>query len=122
MAAFSIITGLVVLIASIMISKFQRIQETVLLRTLGASRKQVFAITALEYFFLGAMASLTGILLALGASWALAKFTFETSFTPQWLPVPIIFIFVCSLTVAIGLFNSRDVLNKPPLDILRQEV
>ncbi|MBA2499303.1 MAG: ABC transporter permease [Chitinophagaceae bacterium] len=122
MAAFSIITGLVVLIASIMISKFQRIQETVLLRTLGASRKQVFAITALEYFFLGAMASLTGILLALAASWALAKYTFETSFTPQWLPVPIIFIFVCALTVSIGLFNSRDVLNKPPLDILRQEV
>lgn len=122
MAGFSIITGLVVLIASIMISKFQRIQETVLLRTLGASRKQVLAITALEYFFLGAMASLTGILLAMGASWALAKYTFETSFTPQWLPVPIIFIFVCCLTVAIGLFNSRDVLNKPPLDILRQEV
>ena len=122
MAAFSIITGIVVLISSILISKFQRIQETVLLRTLGASRKQVFAITALEYFFLGAMASLTGILLALAASWALAKYTFETSFAPNWLPVPVIFILVCCLTMAIGLFNSRDVLNKPPLNILRQEV
>jgi putative ABC transport system permease protein len=63
MSAFSIITGIVVLIASVRISKYQRIQESVLLRTLGASRKQIFAITALEYIFLGALSALTGILI-----------------------------------------------------------
>lgn len=50
-AAFSIITGLVVLIISVLISRYQRIQENVLLRTLGASGKQILIITALEYFF-----------------------------------------------------------------------
>ncbi|RZK46476.1 MAG: FtsX-like permease family protein, partial [Pedobacter sp.] len=49
MAAFSIITGIVVLIASVLISKYQRIQESVLLRTLGASRRQILIITGLEY-------------------------------------------------------------------------
>ena len=67
MAGFSIVTGIVVLIASVLISKYQRLQESVLLRTLGASRKQIFAITALEYFFLGALAAFTGILLAIGS-------------------------------------------------------
>ncbi len=52
MAMFSIITGVVVLIASVRISKYQRIQESVLLRTMGASMKQILAITAIEYFFL----------------------------------------------------------------------
>ena len=61
MAGFSIFTGLIVLIASVLISKYQRIQESVLLRTLGASRKQIFYITALEYFFLGALAAATGM-------------------------------------------------------------
>jgi len=122
MAAFSIITGLVVLIASVLISKYQRMQESVLLRTLGASRKQIFAITALEYFFLGALASATGILLSLFGSWALAHYSFETSFTPEFLPILIIFISICLLTVIIGLINSRSVLTKPPLEILRQEV
>src|SRR4030095_3607971 len=74
MAGFSIFTGLIVLIASVLISKYQRIQESVLLRTLGASRKQIFYITALEYFFLGALAAATGIVLSLGVSWMLAKF------------------------------------------------
>ena len=122
MAAFSIITGLVVLIASVLISKYQRIQESVLLRTLGANRKQIFSITALEYFFLGALAAATGIVLALMGSWALAKYTFETSFTPDWMPILIVFVSICLLTVIIGLINSRAVLNKPPLEILRKEV
>lgn len=121
-AAFSIITGLIVLIASVLISKYQRIQETVLLRTLGASRKQILGITAIEYFFLGALASITGILLSLLGSWLLAKFTFNASFTVPWLPAIIIFASLSLLTVIIGLMNSRSILNKAPLEILRKEV
>jgi putative ABC transport system permease protein len=63
MAGFCIITGLIVLIASVLISKYQRIQESVLLRTLGANRKQIYVINAIEYFLIGAMAATTGILL-----------------------------------------------------------
>ena len=122
MAGFSIITGLVVLIASVLISKYQRIQESVLLRTLGASRKQIFYITAMEYFFLGALAAITGIALSLIGSWLLARFTFETGFTPQWLPLFLVAFFVCVLTVVIGLINSRTVVTRPPLEVLREEV
>jgi putative ABC transport system permease protein len=122
MAGFSIITGLVVLIASVLISKYQRLQESVLLRTLGASRKQIFAISALEYFFLGALAAATGILLALAGSWALAEYSFKTEFTPQWLYVVIVFFSVPLITMIIGLMNSRGLLTKPPLEVLRQEV
>ena len=121
MAAFSIVTGLIVLIASVLISKYQRIQESVLLRTLGASRKQIFIITALEYFFLGALAAATGLLLSVGGSWALAKYSFKTEFTPQLTPILVLFAAVSLLTVLIGIMNSRGVLNKPPLEILRKE-
>jgi putative ABC transport system permease protein len=121
MAAFSILTGVVVLIASVLISKYQRIQESVLLRTLGASRRQVLLITMLEYFFLGALAAAIGIGLSLGFSLALAHFIFESTFSPQWWPVGLLFVSVCGLTILIGLYNSRSVLNKPPLEILRSE-
>jgi putative ABC transport system permease protein len=121
-AAFSMITGLIVLIASVLISKYQRIQETVLLRTLGASRKQILSITAIEYFFLGALAAATGIILALVGSWLLAKFTFNALFAVPWSAVVIIFAGLSLLTVIIGLMNSRSILNKAPLEILRKEV
>lgn len=122
MAGFSILTGLIVLISSVLISKYQRIQESVLLRTLGASRRQILAITGLEYFFLGALAAVTGILLALAASWALAHYTFETPFRPQFMPVFVLFLIVCFVTVVTGMANSRGVLNRSPLEVLRQDV
>lgn len=121
MAAFSIITGLVVLIASVLISKYQRIQESILLRTLGGSKKQILIITALEYFFLGALAAFTGILISLCASWALASFTFKTSFSPNFVPLLCLFFLISLLTVIIGLINSRGILDRPPLEVLRGE-
>jgi putative ABC transport system permease protein len=122
MAGFSIVTGLIVLIASVLISKYQRIQESVLLRTLGASKRQILIITGLEYFFLGAIAALTGILISVSGSWALAKYSFDTPFSPPLLPVTILFFVVALITVFIGLFNSRGILNKPPLEVLRSDV
>lgn len=115
---FSIVTGIIVLIASILISKYQRMQETVLLRTLGATSKQVFAITALEYFFLGALAAFTGIVLALIGAALLARFSFDATFIPPLAPTLLIFVAITGLTVLIGLLNSRTVLKAPPLSIL----
>jgi putative ABC transport system permease protein len=122
MSAFSIITGIVVLIASVRISKYQRIQESVLLRTLGASRKQIFTITTLEYLFLGTLSALTGIVIAVIGTWLLAKYSFEIPFSINLLPAGILLVIVALLTVVIGLLNSRGVLNKPPLEILRSNV
>nr|WP_255709965.1 FtsX-like permease family protein [Pontibacter harenae] len=121
MALFSIFTGLLVLIGSVNVSKFQRIQESVLLRTLGASRKQIFAITALEYLLLGVLAASTGLVIAFGAAWALAVYSFEVAFVPVVWPLFVIFAIVALLTVTVGLLNSRGILVRPPLEVLRRE-
>jgi putative ABC transport system permease protein len=105
----------------VLISKYQRLQESVLLRTLGGSRKQIFTITALEYFFLGVLAAFTGVLLAFGASWALAHYIFDTPFHPEISPALILLVLVCLLTVITGLANSRGILNRSPLEVLRAE-
>ncbi|MEL7342349.1 MAG: FtsX-like permease family protein, partial [Bacteroidota bacterium] len=55
MAFFSISTGFLVLVGSVIVSKYQRMQESVLLRTMGASRRQILSINALEYTFLGSL-------------------------------------------------------------------
>ncbi len=122
MALFSILTGLLVLVGSVVISRYQRMRESVLLRTLGASRRQILTINALEYLLLGSLASLTGIGLALIGSYLLAIFTFEVSFSLEAVPLLALFGGITSLTVIIGLFNSRGVLNQPPLEVLRKEI
>jgi len=119
MALFSILTGLLVLISSVVLSKYQRIKESVLLRTIGAQSRQILFINLLEYFMLGALATLTGIGLSFVGSWLLAKYSFDIPFKPDWLPPFIVFFTITGLTVLIGLLNSREVLNKPPLEVLR---
>ncbi|MFK7926073.1 MAG: ABC transporter permease [Bacteroidia bacterium] len=122
MAFFSITTGFLVLIGSVIVSKYQRMQESVLLRTLGASRKQILTLNALEYTFLGSLAAGTGIILALIATWALGYFAFDLTFVPRFWPIVQVFSGITILTVIIGLLNSREVISKPPLEVLRKEV
>jgi putative ABC transport system permease protein len=122
MALFSILTGLLVLIGSIYQGKYARIRESVLLRTLGASRKQILWINAIEYFLLGVLACLTGVGLSVAGAWALARYAFKIPFEPEWLPLGLTFAAITGLTLLIGLFNSREVVRKPPLEVLRAEV
>ena len=119
MAFFSILTGLLVLIGSVRISKYQRIQESVLLRTLGASRSQIFRINTIEYFLLGSLASGTGILIALLASQALAHYSFNTVLIPDVWPLLLTYGAITGVTMLIGLLNSREVVVRAPLEILR---
>jgi len=121
MAFFSILTGLLVLLSSIYQGKFARIRESVLLRTLGASRRQILQINIIEYLLLGALACLTGVLLSVAGAWALAYFAFKIPFRPEWSPLLLTFVSITALTVLIGLLNSRQVLNQPPLEVLRSE-
>ncbi|MSU21762.1 MAG: FtsX-like permease family protein [Pedosphaera sp.] len=121
MALFTVGTGLLVLVGAVLTGRYQRIQEGILLRTLGASRKQILQILAVEYLFLGIFASFTGILLALAASWALAFFVFKVSFSLSLLPIALAFVSVSSLTILTGLLTSRGIYNRPPLEILRAE-
>ncbi len=118
MAAFSMATGWIVLISAVLTSRGQRLKESVLLRTLGASRKQIMAITAIEYLFLGALSAGAGIILALTGSWLLAVYSFDSSFTPPFLPVMLLFVSICFLVVLTGVLSSRKVLNTPPLAVL----
>ncbi len=121
MAGFSMITGWIVLVSAVFTSKNQRIKESILLRTLGASKKQILVINTIEYFFLGAFAAGAGLLLALGGSWALAKFSFDANFAPPFLSTLLLFVSVVLMVIVTGVWSSRGILNQAPLKILRNE-
>jgi putative ABC transport system permease protein len=121
MAFFSIVTGIIVLIGSVRTSKYQRIKESVLLRTLGAKNKQILQISAFEYLFLGLLGSLVGILLALLSSLCLALLVFKEPFTPSLIPFLVFLPGITLLVLAIGLSNIRTVLKSSPLEVLRRE-
>ena len=65
MALFSLAAGVIVLLGAVAASRDQRIREGVLLKTLGATRAQVARVILAEYLSLGALASVSALLLSL---------------------------------------------------------
>ncbi|MFH5832024.1 ABC transporter permease [Halalkalibaculum sp. DA384] len=121
MALFSILTGLIVLASSVAISRLQRIKESVLLRTLGASKKQIIQILSIEYFFLGVLGAFTGLILSVLSTWLLGYFYFDLTFIPNIWVIIIGTLAIAGLTILIGMLNSRSVYQRPPLEVLRLE-
>lgn len=121
LALFSIITGLIVLAGAVINAKYLRMKENVLLRTIGARARQITQITLIEYAYLGLFAALTGVLLSVGAGWLLCKFFFEITFAVSVMELLYTALAVMGLTMFIGWFNSRSVIDTPPLQVLRKE-
>ncbi len=121
MALFTIITGMLVLSAAVINSKYARLKENVLLRTIGALKKQITGITLVEYSLLGLFAGLSGVLLAYLGAWLLAVYLFEIKFFPDLISLLLIWLLVTGLTVLIGWINTRQVLHRSPLEVLRKE-
>jgi putative ABC transport system permease protein len=118
---FTAVTGLVVLAGALASSRFQRMRESALLRTLGASRRQIAQIQLIEYWMLGTLAALTGVVLAWFAAWALGRWMFDLRVLPGVLPLLMLWVAVSGLTVVTGALSGRRLLNHPPLELLRQE-
>lgn len=121
MALFSLGVGVLVLVGALATSRFQRVREGALLRTLGATRGQVFRVVLAEYITLGMLASMVALLLASAAGWAVSRFVFDGSFRLPGLALSALMLLVVGLTVIVGLANSRDVVRRPPLEVLRQD-
>jgi len=121
MALFSLGVGVLVLVGALATSRFQRVREGALLRTLGATRGQVFRVVLAEYLSLGLLASAVALILSAAAGWAIARFVFEGTFTLPVIPMGALALLVVALTVIVGLANSREVVRRAPLEVLREE-
>jgi putative ABC transport system permease protein len=120
MALFSIASGLVILVGALVASRLQRIREAVLLKTIGARARQVRRIFLTEYCAWGALAALTGVLLATIAGWALVTQLFGLRFRLPTFALVGVWATVVGLVAAVGLANSRAALAKTPLAVLRE--
>jgi putative ABC transport system permease protein len=114
-------SGSLILIGAVSMTKFRRVYEAAILKTLGASSRLIATMLLLEYGVLGAIAGTVGSLGAIALSWAVARFALEL----DWEPTPMITVTGIATTAvlvgAIGVLASLDVLRHKPLATLRAE-
>ncbi|HKK23451.1 MAG TPA: FtsX-like permease family protein, partial [Pseudohaliea sp.] len=116
-----LLAGALVLLAGVQAGVDSRLQESALLRSLGASRGLVLGGLAIEFAALGLFA---GVLATLGAelsAWVLQTRVLEMAYRPTpWL-WPLGLFGAAALIAGLGVAGCRRVVNTPPLAVLREE-
>ncbi|NBW65149.1 FtsX-like permease family protein [bacterium] len=120
LALFSLAMGVPVLFSAVAATRRDRLHESVLLKTLGATQAQIMRILLVEYALLGALGALTGMVLSFGGAWALIHYVFKGSFSPAIAAAAGIAALMMGLAVTIGLVTSRDVFRETPMAALRE--
>jgi putative ABC transport system permease protein len=120
LAAFSIFAGIIILASSIAGTRYRRIREVVVLKTLGATRARIAAVFSIEFAVLGLVAGLVGVTFAnLIARVLLGRLTVVYHF--QWAWTLGALLGTGALTVATGWLASHRILGQKPLEVLREE-
>ena len=117
---FTLAGGLLVLQAAIASTQDERRFDAAVVRTLGASQRQLQSAQATEFLLLGSLAGLIGAAGATALGYALAEHVFNIPFSAN----PLVWVYGIvggglAVTLA-GWIGTRATVNEPPLAVLRQ--
>jgi putative ABC transport system permease protein len=120
LAAFSIFAGVIILASSIAGTRYRRIREVVVLKTLGATRRRIATVFSIEFAVLGLVSGMVGILFAnIIARVLLTRMTVPYHFQWGWTVGAL--VGTAALMVATGWLASHRILGRKPLEVLREE-
>jgi len=120
-ALFAILAGVVILASSVAGTRFRRIREAAILKTLGATRRRVMTVFSIEFLIIGAVAGLMGSLLASVFSRLLLTDMLDAPFRFQLLPVLVSIAGTAVIAALAGWSASYRILGQKPLEVLRNE-
>ncbi|MEO8621352.1 MAG: FtsX-like permease family protein [bacterium] len=120
MAGLSLALGIPVLFSAVSATRRERLREGVLLKVLGATRRQVGRVMLAEYMLLGSLGSLAGALLSIAGAWGLMHFVFKQPFVPAMLPASLVALLMIAIAVSIGMLTGREVFRETPMAALRE--
>jgi len=121
MALFTVVTGVVVMAGALTATRYQRLYESVVLRTLGATRGVVARAFAVEYACLGAAAGVGGTALACLLAWIVLRFVLDTPWHLEPWALLAGVVASVGLAIAVGFLATWRLLGEKPLPVLRRE-
>ncbi|HYB94156.1 MAG TPA: FtsX-like permease family protein [Vicinamibacterales bacterium] len=116
-----VLSGLLILVGAVAMTKFRRVYEAAIFKTLGATRRLIATVLLLEYGLLGLLAGAIGAGGAIGLTWAVSRYALDIPFTPLLGLSGFGVIATAVIVALIGVASSWEVLQKKPLATLRAE-
>ena len=121
LAIFSIVAGVIILASSVAGTRFRRIREVVILKTLGGTRRRIATVFSVEFLVLGAVAGFIGALLGTALSAVMLRRVWEAEAKLVWLPIVVAMVGTAIIANAAGWLASARLLGQKPLEVLREE-
>jgi putative ABC transport system permease protein len=121
LALFAILAGIIILSSSVAGTRYRRIREVAILKTLGATRRRITSIFSIEFSVLGATAGLIGGILANVFTRIVSDRFIDAAFTFDWLSILVVMIGTALLANFAGWLASARILDQRPLEVLRGE-
>ncbi|MBI4905878.1 MAG: FtsX-like permease family protein [Acidobacteria bacterium] len=119
---FAILAGAIILSSSVAGTRFRRVREVVILKTLGATRRRIAGIFSVEFLILGAAAGILGSMLATGFSFLVLKRLFQVDYRFHPIPHLIAILMTALLANVAGWLASHRILQQKPLEALRDSL
>jgi putative ABC transport system permease protein len=119
-ASVTVAAGIAVLVGAIAAARRSRLYDSVLLKLLGATRRQILMVQAMEYGLLALIISGLALLVSLAAGWYVVTQVLRLVWAPDWPVVLLTLGAGAGLTIALGLVGSLPVLRARPATVLRQ--
>jgi len=120
-SAFAILGGIIILASGVMATRFRRIREVAILKTLGATRRRVANMFSAEFLILGSVAGLTGAILASGFSGLLLERVLDAEYQFDAVASGVCVVATALLANLAGWLSSFRILGRKPLEVLRGE-
>ncbi len=121
LAAFSVFAGVIILASSIAGTRYRRIREVVVLKTLGATRRRIATVFSIEFAVLGLVSGVVGVLFANIIARVMMTRVMMVAYHFQWSWAAAALAGTAALTVATGWLASHRILGRKPLEVLREE-
>ena len=120
-ALFSMVAGILIILSSVLATRFARIQEAVYYKILGAKSAFVAAVFTLENLFLGLLSALLALVLSQTCSLIICLKVFDISYAPFLVECIYLIAATVLLIVAVGLLPSISILRQKPVIFLRNQ-
>jgi putative ABC transport system permease protein len=118
---FSILAGILILVSAIFATRAERVVESVYYKVLGAGRRFVFTVFALENILIGLISSLLALAMAQAGAWWVCSARFDIEYHPFWsISLAMVGLSVL-LTVSVGMTASQSIMAKKPVSYLREQ-
>ena len=120
-AGFSMVAGILIILSSILATRYARLQEAVYYKILGARKNFVVKVFGLENLILGLVSAVLALLISQAGSWLLCLKVMKISYNPFIFESIILIVVTVLLVVTVGLLPSISILRKKPVVFLREQ-